>query len=145
MSHPNVLGRKAAPTGDVIRAMVFAPDPKLVGWIEAELTRRGVTWQIARSIEHVVAGLVEDPPPRAQVLVADFGPMSPIDVLQMHAIRDRGWFGIIIGLGDVSADLRSSLRIETVLGPPYVDNTLADVIGAAKLTLARASSSVANR
>lgn len=136
MSHPNVLGRKNAPTGDVIRVMVFAPVPEIATWVELELKRRNVTWQTARTVQQIVAGLIDDPPPRAQILVADFGPMSPIDVLQLHGIRERGWFGVIIGLGEVSPDLCKSLQIESVLAPPYKPDALADLIGATKLTLA---------
>ncbi|HEY5934247.1 MAG TPA: hypothetical protein VIU61_06430 [Kofleriaceae bacterium] len=136
MSHPNLLGRKGAPTGDVIRVMVYAPVAELATWIESELKRRGVTWQTARTVPQILAGLIDDPPPRAQILVADFGPMSPIDVLQLHGIRERGWFGVIIGLGEVSTDLRKSLQIEAVIGPPYKPDALVDLIGATKLTLA---------
>jgi hypothetical protein len=136
MSHPNVRGRAPSPTGDVIRVMVFAPDPTIERWIEGELTSRGMTWQVGRTVEHVVAGLVEDPPPRAQVLVADFDAMSALDVLRLHSIREDGWFGILIGLGEVTRELRTSLRVEHVLRPPHVQGALADVIGNAKLTLA---------
>ena len=136
MSHPNLLGRKAAPTGDVIRVMVYAPVAELAAWVESELKARKVTWQTARTVSQILAGLIDDPPPRAQILVADFGPMSPVDVLQLHAIRERGWFGIVIGLGDVSEDFRKSLQIESVLGPPYKPGALGDLIGATKLSLA---------
>src|SRR5262245_2652444 len=116
--HPNVRSRQPR-NADVLRAMVYAPVPAVAEWIESELASRRVTYQLGRTIEQIVAGLVEDPPPRAQLLIADFDAMAPVDVLRIHGIRDQGWFGIVIGLGKVPVSLLASLGIDRVIQPPY--------------------------
>ena len=135
MGHPNVLGRKTAPTGEAIRVLVYAQDA-LAGYIEAEVKRRGAIWQAARTVEQIVAALVLDPPPRAQMLIADFDAMSPMDVMRLHSIREQGWFGVLIAFGSVPDALRSSLNIETVFVPPYKPGALEAVIAGTNVALA---------
>jgi hypothetical protein len=118
----------SAPAGDQVRVLVFAPSPSLSGWIEGELTHRSVIVQIAFSIEHVVSALVEDPPPRPQILVADFDAMQPGEIMHVHVLREQGWFGRIIALGNVPPSLRSSLAIERVMSAPFVRDALRDAI-----------------
>jgi hypothetical protein len=62
------------------------------------------------------------------VLAADFDAMSASDVLGLHGIRDRGWFGSVIALGTVSNDLRASLNVEYVIARPLVDGALRRTI-----------------
>jgi hypothetical protein len=75
-----------------------------------------------------VTSLIDEPPPRPQILVVDFDALTATDVLELHAIRERGWFGSIIALGDVSADLRRSLAIEHVVALPLAGATLRRAI-----------------
>lgn len=128
-AHPHTRSRQPRAATEVVRAMVYAPDAKVAEWIEDELARGRVTWQVGRTIEQVVAGLTEDPPPRAQVLVVDFDAIAPADLLYLHAIREQGWFGIVVGLGDVPEALRRSLGIERVIVPPYKSGSLGESIG----------------
>jgi hypothetical protein len=106
-----------------VRAIVYAPVAKRSEWIERELVREEIMIQTARSIVEVIAAVVDDPPPRPQILVLDFDSLSAAEVLELHSIRERGWFGTIFALGKVPVDLRKSLRIEQVLGS-LVDNSL---------------------
>ena len=106
-----------------VRAIVFAPVAKRSEWIERELVREEIMIQTARSIVEVIAAVVDDPPPRPQILVVDFDSISAAEVLELHSIRERGWFGTIFALGKVPVELRKSLRIEQVLGS-LVDNSL---------------------
>lgn len=128
--HPRVHLRGAEPSaaaGDQVRVLVYAPSPTRSAWIETELAHKAIV-QIAFSVEHVVAALVEDPPPRPQILVADFDDMDAGELMHLHVLREQGWFGRIIALGDLPPALRSSLAIERVLGAPYVRDALRDVI-----------------
>ncbi len=111
-----------------LRVLVYAPSPARGNWVEAELSHRAVMVQIAYSVDHIVSALVEDPPPRPQVLVADFDDMDPGELMHLHLLREQGWFGGIIALGDVPPSLRSSLAVERVLGAPYVRNALRDLV-----------------
>ena len=86
-------------------------------WLESELAALRVTQQIARTVAEIVAALVEDPPPRPQLLFADFSAMSAGELLHVHAIREQGWFGAVVAVGKVSLLLRQTLNIERVLAP----------------------------
>ena len=75
------------------------------------------------ALEHelLLAGLEPGP------AIADFDAMTPVDVLQLHSIRE-GWFGTIIALGTVSDDLRTSLNIDRVLQPPFGSEVLRKAV-----------------
>jgi hypothetical protein len=129
--HPRVHLRGAEPSaaaGDQVRVLVYAPSQSRSTWIETELAHKAVIVQIAFSIEHVVSALVEDPPPRPQILVADFDAMAAGELMHLHILREQGWFGRIIALGDLPPALRSSLAVERVLGAPFVRDALREVI-----------------
>ena len=114
--------------GELVRVLVYAPSSARASWIEAELADRSVMMQIGFSVEHVVSALVEDPPPRPQILIADFDDIAPLDVMRLHVLREQGWFGRIIALGSVPSALRLSLAIEYVLPAPLARDALRDVI-----------------
>jgi hypothetical protein len=110
------------------RVLLYAPAADVMRWIEAELVDQPIALQIARTVPEIVRVLVEDPPPRPQLLVADVDAIAPADVLGLHDIRDRGWFGSVIALGEVSAPLRASLNIERVLARPLERYALRDAV-----------------
>jgi hypothetical protein len=121
--HPNVQRRDGGGDGGdepvtTIRALVYVVDTARAAWVEEELVDEPITLQIARNVTQAVSALVEDPPPRAQILILDVDSIAPVDLLQLHQIRERGWFGAIIAIGQVPAALRSSLSIAHVLIPP---------------------------
>ena len=118
-----------------IRLVVYVVDAERAQWVEEELANEPLTVQVARSVEQVVSALVDDPPPRAQILVLDVDSISPVDLLQLHQIRERGWFGAIVALGQVPAPLRSSLSIGHVLMPPLRKNSLRNTITRAGVAL----------
>jgi len=133
--HPNVRSRAPGSADQTIRVLALAGDATLP-WIEDELTHETITLQIARSVSHVVSALVEDPPPRATILVCDFDALGAADTMQLHQIRERGWFGTVIGLGRVPDPLRVSLSIAFVIPPPYRAQVLRSAISSAGIGLA---------
>ena len=127
--HPRLQTREdSVSPGAVVRVLVYAPSPARASWIETELADKAVLVQIGFSVEQVVSALVEDPPPRPQILVADFDDMAPGELMHLHVLREQGWFGRIIALGSLPPALRSSLAVERVLGTPFVRDALRDVI-----------------
>jgi hypothetical protein len=110
------------------RVLVYAPSQVRATWVESELQHDDVMLQIAFSIDHVVSALVEDPPPRPQILVADFDDINPAEVLHLHMLREQGWFGRIIALGSLPVALRISLQVECVLDTPVARHALREVI-----------------
>jgi hypothetical protein len=131
-AHPRLHTRgapdRSLSDASLIRVLVYAPAAARASWVEAELQDKAVMTQIGFSVAHVVSALVEDPPPRPQILVADFDALSPAEVMHLHVLREQGWFGRIVALGSVPTALRSSLAIDHVLGAPYVQDALRDVI-----------------
>lgn len=101
-----------------VRALVLAPAHET--WVRSELAGTGLTTRFVRSVAEVVSALVESPPPRPQILVVDLSSISPGDLMHLHSIRERGWFGNVIAIGRVPLPLRSSLGIErSVSVGPY--------------------------
>ncbi len=90
--HPNVRSRVPRSADLTIRVLVLAADATLT-WIEEEFTNEAITMQVARSADHAVSALVEDPPPRATIFVCDFDALDPVQIMELHQIRERGWFG----------------------------------------------------
>lgn len=131
-NHPNTFARGTRTTTQrkdpAIRVIVFAPAEQRAAWIDSELVRLDALVQIARSVEQIIDALVEDPPPRPQVLVVDLDAISAGDLMYLHQIRERGWCGRIIGLGTAPQALRSSLGIERMLNTPFVRDSLSDAI-----------------
>ncbi len=125
--HPNVRSRVPRSADATVRVLALAADAALA-WIEQELTSEAVTLQVATSVDHAVSALVENPPPRATIFVCDFDTLDLHQILQLHQLRERGWFGAIIGLGHVPEALRTSLAVTHVIAPPFAANLLRSAI-----------------
>ena len=128
--HPHLHNRGLAleTNSSSVRVLVHAPAPTRAAWIEAELSHRAIIVQIGFSIAQVMSALTEDPPPRPQTLVADFDELEAGAVMDLHMLRERGWFGRIIALGHVSPSLRSSLMIDQVIGAPFARDALRNLV-----------------
>jgi hypothetical protein len=110
----------------VVRVLVYAP--RRAAALEAAIADKTVLVQISFSVDHVVSALVEDPPPRPQILIADFDDLGAGEIMHLHVLREQGWFGRIIALGDLPPALRASLDIERVVAAPLARDVLRDVI-----------------
>ena len=108
---------------NAVRAVVYVPTATRAEWVERELSHDDIMVQVARGVTDIIAAVVDDPPPRPQILVVDFESLDMGEILELHSIRDRGWTGTVFALGQVPIGIRKSLRIERVL-PTLVDNTL---------------------
>lgn len=110
------------------RLLVMAPQSGDRGWIDDELAGQPLTKRFVRAVRDVVRVLIEEPPPRPQILIIDVDSAPAADVFHLHALRDRGWFGSIIGLGDVSSELCASLVIERVIPRPFAPGALKKAV-----------------
>lgn len=124
--HSRTIREEPVAPGEVVRVLVYAP--RRAAQLETELADRSVLVQIGFSVEQVIAALTEDPPPRPQILIADFDDIKPVEILHLHVLREQGWFGRIIALGDLPDSLRSSLAIDRVVDAPFAREALRDVI-----------------
>lgn len=130
-THPRLRSRDL-PIRDrcALRVLAFAPNSSQVDWISAEIARADALVQIERNVENVIAALLEDPAPRPALMVVDFDKMDAGEMLQLHAVREQGWCGVVIGVGMIPLPLRSSLGIERVIPLPAKDGALAQAIEA---------------
>jgi len=120
--------RGTEPNGALVRVLVHTPGQSRNHWVESELRHPLIITQIGFSIDQVVAALVHDPPPRPQVLVVDFDELTTGDMMHPHVLREQGWFGKIIALGDVPPSLRDSLRVDRVLRAPLERDSLRSAV-----------------
>ena len=128
--HPRTQVRRPRSPSTKQIAIAYAPDSEVASWIEHELVGERASLQLARAIREVVAALIEDPPPRPQMSIIDFDTLTPAQVLDLHRIREQGWFGSIIALGEVSDDLRASLNIDQVIPRPFRTDVLRKAVRA---------------
>jgi hypothetical protein len=127
------LRARGTPAKDVmpaaqLRTLVYAPQPARAAWIDRELSHPPITIQVGRSVSAVIAALVRDPPPRPDVLIVDFDALTPVELLELHAIRQEGWFGRLIGIGSVAPELCVSLGVDHVFVEPLVRDSLLDCV-----------------
>ena len=119
-----------APRGADGRALIYARDPNVVGWVEHELFGEAMSASVAASIAEVVSTLTVAPPPRAQVLIVHVAALKPHETTMLAAIRDAGWGGMVIALGDASDELRRALDIDRVLPLPLRAESLRGIVRA---------------
>jgi hypothetical protein len=131
------VGSRDAIAFAMTRALIFAPGLEDAAWVESELADRRLTMRRVPTVREVVVTLVDDPPPRTQLLVIDVDAMDAIEVLRLHAVREHGWFGAIVGLGQVPEPLRVSLGIERRFARPFVQGALRRAV--AQIGLDRAT------
>jgi len=127
------LRARGTPAKDVIpaaqlRTLVYAPQPARAAWIDRELSHPPITIQVGRTVSAVIAALVRDPPPRPDVLIVDFDALTPVELLELHAIRQEGWFGRLIGIGSVAPELCVSLGVDHVFVEPLIRDSLLDCV-----------------
>lgn len=116
-SHPRLRARatpRFAMSSDAgVRALVLAPRHEQ--WIERELVGTAMHARFARSVGEVVAALVDSAPPRPQMLIIDLESLSVGELLELHTVREQGWFGSVIAIGRVALSLRTSLQVERAI------------------------------
>lgn len=108
--------------------IVYAPDPERIRWIDDELAGAGAVVQLARSVDQVVSALVDDPPPRPQVLVIDLDALTPVELIRLHTVREQGWCGKLVAFGRVPLALRRSLAVGRVVTPVFDDGVLREEV-----------------
>ena len=119
MRHPNVIERPY-----VHSVLIYSPEAYMLQWMEQELAETGVGIQVAKKLDHVLAALIHDPPPRPQVLVVDIDSTRSVELAQIAEIRAGGWRGRLVGLGARFTEL----RLDHQLAPPFRTGDLRAVL-----------------
>src|SRR5688500_2180212 len=103
-SHPRVVFAKGTRSVKrLVRAVIYAPSPARAAWIENELDAEDIAIEEATDVKDVIAAVTEGP--RPQLLVLDFDSLSGGEILELHSIRERGWFGTLFAIGKVPVSL----------------------------------------
>jgi len=110
------------------RVLIFARDPNVLGWIEHELFGEPVSSTVVEALTDVVANLTLIPPPWPNYLIIDANEISSADVLLLGAIREAGWPGIVIAIGDVCRETHSSLGIDIVVSRNFRSEQLRNAL-----------------
>jgi hypothetical protein len=126
--HPRVLARGTrleAARGP--RTVVYVPG-LWGGWVEGELDGTRAVVQIRYTFAQVVVAVGAAPSRRPQVLVIDFDALTAVELVAFCGLREHGWTGTIIALGDVPGALVDQVGVACVLRTPIRDHALRDAI-----------------
>ena len=114
--------------------MIYARDAALLRSIEHELFGERISSHVVHSLGDVIANLTLVPPPWPHYLIVDAAEISSADVRLLGAIREAGWHGIVIVIGEASAETCQSLGIDVVLPRSFGNEVLRNALKHAALT-----------
>ena len=110
------------------RVLIYARDAALLRSIEHDLFGERVSSHVVDSLTSVVASLTLIPPPWPQYLILDVTEISPADVQLLGAIREAGWPGVVIAIGDASGEMRHTLGTDVVLPRNFGNEVLRNAL-----------------
>ena len=131
-SHPRVLARGTRPVRGP-RTVVYVPG-LWSGWVEGELDGTRAVVEIRYTFEQVVAAVGAASIRRPQVLVVDFDALTAVELVAFCGLREHGWTGAIIALGDVPGALVEQVGVACVLRPPIRGHALRDALEDHRIT-----------
>jgi len=83
--------------------------------IEHELFGERVSSTVVQSLSDVVVRLTVTPPPWPRCLILDAVEASSVDLGFLAAIREAGWAGVVIAIGDASSGVCHALGIDVTV------------------------------
>lgn len=115
------------------RVLIYTTDAVLLRSIEHELFGERLTSQVVSSLTDVITNLTLVPPPWPQYLIVDAAAISAADACLLAAIREAGWQGVVIAIGEPSIETRQSLGIDVVLPRSFGTEVLRNALKQAAL------------
>src|SRR5678815_1282576 len=110
------------------RITVFAPKRGTLRWIVDELADEPHEVESVESIGLLVARLTEHPAPQPLVAIADFDAMTGAEIAKLEGLRERGWDGTMIALGQPTFEARAALHIRHVIARPFGSEVLRKAV-----------------
>jgi hypothetical protein len=110
------------------RVLICTSDANLLRSIEHELFGERLSSQVVSSLTDVITNLTLVPPPWPQYLIVDAAELSSADTHLLGAIREAGWQGVVIAIGEASAETRQSLGIDVVLPRSFGTEVLRNAL-----------------
>lgn len=115
------------------RVLIYTRDTILLRSIEHELFGERLASQVVSSLTDVITSLTLVPPPWPQYLIVDAAELSSADAHLLGAIREAGWQGVVIAIGEASTEMRLSLGIDVVLPRSFGTEVLRNALKQAAL------------
>lgn len=113
--------------------LIYTRDTILLRSIEHELFGERLASQVVSSLTDVITSLTLVPPPWPQYLIVDAAELSSADAHLLGAIREAGWQGVVIAIGEASTEMRLSLGIDVVLPRSFGTEVLRNALKQAAL------------
>ncbi|HEX5062437.1 MAG TPA: hypothetical protein VFV99_23860 [Kofleriaceae bacterium] len=90
-------------------------DSEVRRWIEHEMFGERVSVDFVDAVPDILTSLTLVPPPWPQLLIIDLDAIARAEVDQLATIREAGWPGMVIALGDPGVTVQRSLDIDIVV------------------------------
>lgn len=103
--------------------MSLVADPFYREWLDAELGHLGISHKSCTHIDEILDALDTDPP---ELVFADVSRHAH----SLFALRERGWFGPLYAIGEVSRNLCYALGVTRVLSSPLSRTAFRDAVSA---------------
>lgn len=97
------------------RVLVLVRDSEVRRWIEHEMFGERVSVDFVDAVPDILTSLTLVPPPWPQLLIIDLDAIARAEVDQLATIREAGWPGMVIALGDPGVTVQRSLDIDIVV------------------------------
>lgn len=110
------------------RVLVFARDPAFLRWIDHELFGERLSTTVVSTLADVVASLTLVPPPWPCTLILDGAELTAGDGALLSSIREAGWPGIVIAVGDGCNELVTDVSMPRSLEYELLRNELKRVV-----------------
>jgi hypothetical protein len=117
------------------RILVFASDPAVRFWVEHETFGERASVEFVDALADIVTRLTLVPPPWPQFLIIDVDAISVADFELLAAIREAGWAGAVIAVGDACDALQRSLGTDLVLPRTFECERLRNAIKRVRVRL----------
>jgi hypothetical protein len=102
--------------------IVYATNPGIRRWIEEELA--GENYEVIAAPMFVDAtNALRGPEVLRQLVVVDLEALSPEEIAELQRVRDQGWNGRLVGLGD-AREFSRGLRLTHAIPRPLGSESL---------------------
>jgi hypothetical protein len=127
-AHRARMPRRRGRGTEQCRVLIYAPDPDVRRWVEHELFAEAVNPHVVDGLADVVTTLTLVPPPWPQILILDAAAIGPADLALLSTIRESGWTGSVISIGDPSNGMQRCLGVDVALPRTFKNEMLRTTI-----------------
>jgi hypothetical protein len=115
------------------RILVLASDPAVRLWVDHDTFGEPVSVEFVDTLADIITTLTLVPPPWPQFLIVDVDAISCSDFDLIAAIREAGWAGAVIAVGNACEELQRALGTDLVLPRTFECERLRNAIKRVRL------------